>query len=105
MIAGQLTEVIEIHRPTITINEYGEQSTTYILNCTTRARQLHNSNSREQINDEIIYNHIHTLYVRNYVDVKEYDYIKWNDKLYKILSIIPNKQRMELEIKCELINE
>lgn len=105
MIAGQLTEVIEVHRPTTTINEYGEQSTNYILITKTRARLLHDSNNRELVNNEVIYNKVHTLLIRNYVDIDEFDWIKWNGKYYKILSIIPNKQRMELEIKCELINE
>ena len=105
MIAGQLTEIIEVHRPITTINEYGEQSVHYSLIYTTKARLLHNSGNRELVNSEIFYGYVKTFFVRDYIQVGDFDWIKWNGKFYKILSITPNKQRMELEIKCELINE
>lgn len=105
MIAGQLTESIEIHSPKIIINEYGEQSTKYYYKCATRARLLHNGGGRQITNNELIYPYIKTLVVRIYVNVDELDHIKWNGKLYKILDITPDKQRMNKEIRIEEIND
>lgn len=106
MIAGTLTELIEIYEPQVTINDYGEQTTDYILKYNTRARLLHNGGSRTVANgSEIVYPYRKELAVRQYLNIDDFDRVKWNDKYYKILDITPNKHNQEQIINIELINE
>ena len=105
MRAGTLTEVIEIWEPTIVVNDYGEQSTTYTLKYTTRARLIHKGGSRGFINDELFYPYTKEFAVRSYVPVTELDRIKWNNQEYKILDITPDKPLQQIVINCELIND
>lgn len=105
MISGQLTELIQIYKPVIVINEYGEQSTEYKFATATRARLLHDSGNREIVNNELFYSYTKTFVVRHYIKVDDLDRIKWNGKFYKILDITPDKQRMNIEIRTQLINE
>lgn len=106
MRAGTLQEVIAIYRSTITKNEYGEEVTEWKQIATTRAKLDHTSqNTRELQNNEVTYIYTKTLTVRIYVDVQEFDRIKWNGQYYRILDITPNKKLQQKEIKIELINE
>ena len=105
MRAGLLQESIEIWEPTIVVNDYGEQTTTYTLKYTTRARLLHSGGTRSYNNDELFFPYIKEFQVRQYVPVDELCRIKWNNKFYKILDITPNRDQQELDIKCELIND
>lgn len=105
MIAGILNEIIEIYVPEITRNEVGEQNTNYVLKCKTRARIIHNSGNRTTENNEVVYNYIKTFQVRSYIEISDFDRIKWNDKYYRILNIEPNKQEQQKSITTELVNE
>lgn len=106
MRAGTLQEVIEIYRSTITKNQYGEEVTEWNLIKTTRAKLDHTSqNTRGLTNDEVTYIYTKTLTVRFYIDIQEFDRIKWNNQYYRILDITPNKKLQQKEIKIELINE
>lgn len=105
MIAGKLTERIEIYSPHITINEVGEQATEYILKNTTKANVVHKSGSRNIENDEIVYNYNKTFEVRIYIDVDEFDRIKWGNKYYRILDIDTNKELQKITIQAELVND
>jgi head-tail adaptor len=105
MIAGQLTEIVELYKPVIVVNDYGEQSTEYQLYNKTRARLLHNSGNREIVNSELFYSYTKTFVFRHYVNIDELNRIKWNGKFYKILDITPDKARMNIEVRTELINE
>lgn len=106
MKAGTLQESITIYRSTISKNDYGEEVTEWQPISTTRAKLDHTSqNTRGLQNDEITYIYIKTLTVRIYVDVQEFDRIRWNNQYYRILDITPNKKLQSKEIKIELINE
>lgn len=105
MDAGSLTERIEILTPTIVKNEVGEQETQYILKYSTRAKKINNSGSRNLENHEIVYDYVKTFEVRLYVDVNEFDRIKYKEKYYRILNIDTNKELQKITIHTELVNE
>lgn len=105
MIAGQLTERIEIYSPHIVKNDVGEQTTEYVLKTSTKAHRVNGKGSRDIENREIVYNYIKTFEVRSYVDVDEFDRIKFNNKFYRILDIDTNKELQKIIIETELVNE
>ena len=105
MNAGKLTEKIEIFTPKITKNDVGEQSTEYMLKLTTKANIQHIKGNRDIENNEVVYNYSRTFEVRIYVDVNEFDRIKWKDKYYRILDIDTNKELQQITILTELVNE
>lgn len=105
MIAGQLTEIVDIYKPQIVINDYGEQNTKYVYKSTYRARLIHNNGNREIVNSELFYSYTKTFVFRHYADIQDLDRIKWNGKYYKILDITPDKARMNIEVRTELVNE
>lgn len=105
MNAGALNEHIEIYTPHIIINEVGEQENEYILKNKTRARVIHNKGNRNIENDEIVYNFVKIFEVRIYVDIEEFDRIKWNDRYYRVLDIDPNKEMQKITVTTEVINE
>lgn len=105
MRAGLLTEQIEILSPEITKNSFGEESTEWKLSYRTRARVLHDSGNRATVNDEIFYQYIKTFIVRLYTPISNFDRIRWNDKIYRVLDIEPDKALQQLTIKTELVND
>ena len=105
MNAGKLTDKIEIFTPKITKNDVGEQSTEYILKLTTKANIQHIKGNRDIENNEVVYNYSRTFEVRIYVDVNEFDRIKWKNKYYRILDIDTNKELQQITILTELVNE
>lgn len=105
MNAGKLNERVEIFTPQITKNDVGEQSTEYILKLSTKANIQHIKGNRDIENNEVVYNYSRTFEVRIYVDVNEFDRIKWKDKYYRILDIDANKELQQITILTELVNE
>jgi head-tail adaptor len=105
MRAGLLTEPITIYEKIITTNDFGEETEEWVVKYTTRARLVNDGGDRTIINGEIFYSNAKTFQVRTYVPVDEYDEIKWDNKLYRILSIQPDKSRMNKTIRTELIND
>ena len=105
MRAGLLTEQIDILSPEITTNPFGEESTEWKIAYSTRARIMHDSGSRDTVNGEVFYQYIKTFVVRYYVTVNDFDRIKWNGKIYRVLDIEPDKVQQQLTIKTELIND
>lgn len=105
MIAGTLEEIIKILTPTKTKNKFGEESVELKFKCKTRARLIHNGGGKGIVNFEAFYAHNKMLQVRHYVDIKEFDVIEWNDELYNVIDITPNKAQMMQEIVIELRND
>ncbi len=105
MRAGLLKENITILTPIITKNKFGEQTQEWKLKTNTKARVQHNSGTRTNENGDIFYSMFLTLEIRYYVQVSEYDNIVWQDKKYRILSIIPDKDNNKKIIQIELIND
>lgn len=105
MRAGLLTERIEILKPDVSTNDFGEETTDWISIYTTKARLVHTGGNRTVQNDEVFYSYTKTFQIRNYVSVQEYDRILWNGKQYRILDIEPEKQQQQITIKTELVND
>lgn len=105
MRAGQLTEIIDILRLSVTTNEYGEQYDTYTSVGSTRANITPLSGRRGDINDEVFYEHVYRFIVRRYVDVRDFDHIMWSNKEYRILNIDEDKPLNQKMINAELINK
>lgn len=105
MRAGLLTEKINILESSLIKNSYGEEETKWQTKYTTRARLIHKSGNRALSNDEITYQYTKTFQVRYYVMVNEFDRIQWNDRIYRILDIEPDREQMLLTINVELIND
>lgn len=103
--AGLLTEPIEILSVEKKRNDYGEETEIQKSKCNTRARVLHNKGGRKQENQEITYIYNKVFLVRYYVDIADFDLIRWNGKKYRVLDIEPDKVRQEKTIYTEQINE
>lgn len=99
MRAGLLNEVIEILTPTIVKNNYGEETTTWISKCKTRASVLHKAGGKRISNDDIIVDYTKTIQVRYYIDVDEYDRILYDGNLYQILDIESDRH-----LQCKTLN-
>lgn len=105
MRAGLLKDLIEIYGSVITVNNVGEQSTTYNLKSTIKARVIHGSGNRTVENDEVVYPYQKNVQVRIYQDINDYDRIKYDGKFYRILSIETNNDLQCKNILMEVVNE
>lgn len=105
MQAGILTEIINIYRPTIEKNAYGEEVTNYVHIYSSRARVVHTGGGRTVENESIFYNQTKTLEIREYVPVDYYDIVEWNNRKYRVIDIEPFKKQQKQQIKIELIND
>lgn len=104
MQAGLLNEIIEIYKPELSVNEFGEQIQTYVKCYETKARVIHSAGSRNIENNEIVNNYSKTLQIRYYVDINETYQIKYQGKMYRVTSIEEVRQYNYKEIIVELIN-
>lgn len=105
MRAGLLKENIEIVTPIIKKNKFGEQSQEWDSKYHTRARVIHNNGTRTNENGDIFYTSFITLEIRYYVPIDEYDRVKWNNKVYRILNIQSDNDHNKKIITIELIND
>lgn len=105
MRSGLLTEDITILRPEVTINDYGEKDQEYKEHYKTRAYVIHKSGNREIENQEILHSYIKTMEIWSYVDVKDTDWVLYDEKKYRILSIELVKKQLKKVLTVELVNE
>lgn len=105
MRTGLLTEPITIYKAESAPNDYGELLQNYRFKCTTRARVIHGSGYRENTNNEVFYSYNKTFELWLYVGISETDYIEWNDKKYRVLSIEPVREQNKQIVETELVNE
>ena len=106
MEAGLLKDKILFQRQTVTADEYGHEVTTYTDAFETRADVVWNNGNRIVSNEEIFYENTVSFIVRYYSPVEDTMRIKYQDKLYRIISINPDKEIYYRKIIiAELINE
>lgn len=105
MIAGLLNKTIEIYSPYSHKNYVGEMQTEFVFKNKTRARKINKSGSRDLENHEIVYNNTKTFQVRIYVDIDNFDRIKFEGKFYRILDIDTDTENQMITIETELVNE
>ena len=106
MESGLLKDKILFQRQTVTTDEYGHEITTYTDAFETRADVVWNNGNRIVSNEEIFYENTVSFIVRYYSPVEDTMRIKYQDKLYRIISINPDKEIYYRKIIiAELINE
>lgn len=106
MIAGRLSEKIDIQKLKIIKNDFGEvEAEEWIPVVSTRADVSYKSGGRVDENNELFFGYSVSFGIRYYHKIDEMDRIKWNDKYYRILSIEPDKKLQRKLIHCELIND
>ena len=105
MRAGLLTETIQVLQPTVTINEVGEQITSYGLKATIKARNVVHREIQTNLNGDVSYPKQYTLEVRLYQNIDDYDRIRWNGKDYSIISLQVDKPLMCKRLEIAEINE
>lgn len=108
MRAGLLSEVISVYKPFIGDSEFGKSTKTdYVLHIpSTRARVMNNKGTRTNENNEIVYAYTVTFVVRGYHKIEDVMRIKWKDRFYRILNIIPPTREInDYQIDTELVNE
>lgn len=105
MFAGQFNEIIKIYKSIETINEYGEREITTQLDYTTRAKVEETSGTRQNENNEIVYDHLKTFYTRSYAPVTDTSIIEFDGRKWRVISIDRRKEHNDIKIVAELINE
>lgn len=105
MWSGVLNEKLEVYVLQKVKDVYGQEVTTPVLSHSYRCGVSHNSTSRTVINSEIQYPYTKFFIVRIYADITENDWIKYNNKFYRILSIEENREMQNKRIDVEVINE
>ena len=91
MRAGLLNESIEILSSVVSTNDFGEETTEWVTSYTTRARLVHNGGGRTNENGEVFYASMKVFQIRDYVPIDDFCRILWNDRVYRILDIEPDK--------------
>lgn len=104
MQAGLLTEIIEIYKPELSTNEFGEQVQNFVKCYETKARIIHSTGSKNIENNEIVSNYSKTFQIRYYVQLNETYQIKFQGKMYRITSIEEVRQYNYKEVIAEIIN-
>ena len=105
MFAGQYNEIIKIFKTIETVNDYGEREITTQLDYNTRAKAEETSGSRQNENNEIVYDHLKTFYVRSYVPILDTSIIEFDGKKWRVITIEKRKEHNDIKIVTELINE
>ena len=106
MESGLLKDKITFQKMIVTTDEYGHEITTYIDSFTTRADVIWNNGDRIVSNNEIFFSNTVSFIVRFYCPVEDTMRIKYQNKLYRIISINPDRDLYRNKtIITELINE
>lgn len=105
MQAGFLNKIIEIEKRIVTTNTFNEQVAEYEKCLVCRAQVVYNNGNRSIENDELVVNYSPTFIVRQYHDINETMRIKFDDKYYRIVSIMPSNKLQNKTIITDLINE
>lgn len=106
MRAGTLNEVISVEKPIVVTDEYGATKhtwQTYINK--TKANIGYSTSNRTIENNEIVFAREVLFRVRIYHRITERMRIVWENRKYRILSLEKDKEKQQLTIKTELIND
>lgn len=105
MMAGQYNEPIKIYSVEEILNEFGEREFQYTLTYNTRAKFETYNGSRTNENNEIVYTHNKTLYVRSYVPINDTSYIEYDDAKWRVINIEKRKDYNDKVITVEKVND
>lgn len=105
MMAGQYTDVVKLIYQVEKENEYGERTTENKDICSTRAKVEETSGSRQNENNEIVYDHAKTFYVRSYIPITDTSIIEYDQRKYRVITFDKRKDNNDIKIVTQLINE
>lgn len=106
MESGLLKDNITFQKQFVSVDDYGHEITTYTDAFTTRADVIWNNGNRIVSNEEIFYENTVSFVVRYYCQIDDTMRIQYNGKLYRIISIEPDRDLYRNKtIIAELINE
>lgn len=106
MESGLLKDKITFQKMTVTVDPYGHEISSFTDAFTTRGDVIWNNGNRIVSNDEIVYENTVSFVVRYYCPVEDTMRIKHQNKLYRIISINPDRDLYRNKtIVTELINE
>lgn len=121
--AGRLNEAITVYNFKREKNVFGEEvdysplnysyavawtptdTTSYCTYYTTRANVIYTGGYRGVINDEIQTPYTKSFIVRNYVPLSDESWIKFKDKYYQVTSMDESRERQEITVQTQLVNE
>lgn len=106
MQAGLLRERIDVLRKAVATDKFGASVPTWsIVLSGIHARELKTQGGLTVNGGELVYQSVHTFQIRYNEGVTEYDRVRWQDRLYRILDITRLKSQGEMRLKCELITQ
>ena len=105
MRAGAFEYRIEIYRHAVTQSYSGFQDEVWQLLTTTRANVVQTSGNRVDENNAIFYDYSKTFTVHKYVNVDEFDLVKFKGKYYRILSIDEDRHLNQKVLMTELVED
>lgn len=105
MIAGRLNEAVRIWRPFVEVNEFGERVEEWRKIYDTRARVEYTGGSRQIEAGEMWNPYSKRFEVRSYVPVDEQCRVEWQGQLWRVLSVEHSRERNEIILNTELVNE
>ena len=103
--AGLLREVIDIYRPIVTRNDFGEETTQWALVAHTRARVDYRSGSRIVEVNEVTNPYSVTFILRRFISIEGHYRISWRGRLYNIESVNSDPARQVQTLICEVIEQ
>lgn len=106
MRASLFGKVVEIYREYKSVNEYGQVITgTYNKVFRTRAEVKQKSGQFTVQNDNTVYTVLTDFTFRRYVDIREFDRIKYKDDFYRVLNITPDEKRQCIFVETEIVQD
>lgn len=105
MQAGLLNRIIEIYKPITTTNEVGAKSIKWVYIRQTRAHVRQLGQNRGQEINEIVYPTTKEIIIRAYHNIDEFYRIKYDGKMYKIISIDNRHDFNDIVLLCDVIND
>lgn len=105
MNSAILKDKIDIYALTTERTDYGTIKETYVLKYSTRANTKFMSQNQVVSEGEVYYPINMQFIVRAYVPITETDYILFDNKKWRILSIDKNKYYNDISINTTLMNE
>jgi head-tail adaptor len=104
MDAGQLKYRITLRQPTVVGNDFGtKQDTTYVDYVTIYAKLVDVGGNKTVLNYELFTSHICQFEVRYRTDFDETYQIRFNNRLYQILSIKEKEFKKTMVITADLL--
>lgn len=103
--AGLLNRQIEVYKPITLTNAVGATSTNWTKVFETRANVRNVGMNRGQQINEIFYPTTKEFIIRSYHHLDEFHRIKYQNNMYRIISIDRRREMNDIVIVADLLNE